>query len=89
MFRKLKWRFVVLIMSMLILVFVGIFGAIYGLTANSMNKQSQFTLEKIMRAPPRPVPDSRDAFGSLIVETDSQGENYCCSCPTWRWTSRR
>lgn len=74
MFRKLKWRFVVLIMSMLILVFVGIFGAIYGLTANSMNKQSQFTLEKIMRAPPRPVPDSRDAFGSLIVETDSQGE---------------
>jgi len=74
MFRKLKWRFVVLIMSMLILVFVGIFGAIYGLTANSMNKQSQFTLEKIMRAPPRPVPDSRDAFGSLIVETDSQGK---------------
>jgi signal transduction histidine kinase len=74
MFRKLKWRFVVLIMSMLILVFVGIFGAIYGLTANSMNKQSQFTLEKIMRAPPRPVPDSRDAFGSLIVETDYQGK---------------
>lgn len=74
MFRKLKWRFVVLIMSMLILVFVGIFGAIYGLTANSMNKQSQFTLEKIMRAPPRPVPDSRDAFGSLIVETDSKGK---------------
>lgn len=74
MFRKLKWRFVVLIMSMLILVFVGIFGAIYGLTANSMNRQSQFTLEKIMRAPPRPVPDSREAFGSLIVETDSQGE---------------
>jgi len=74
MFRELKWRFVVLIMSMLILVFVGIFGAIYGLTANSMNKQSRFTLEKIMRAPPRPVPDSRDAFGSLIVETDSQGE---------------
>lgn len=74
MFRKLKWRFVVLIMSMLILVFVGIFGAIYGLTANSMNRQSQFALEKIMRAPPRPVPDSREAFGSLIVETDFQGE---------------
>jgi two-component system, OmpR family, sensor histidine kinase CiaH len=74
MFRRLKWRFVVLIMSMLILVFVGIFGAIYGLMSSSMNRQSQFTLEKIMRAPPRPVPDSRDAFGSLIVETDSQGE---------------
>jgi signal transduction histidine kinase len=73
MFRKLKWRFVLLIMSMLVLVFAGIFGAIYGLTANSMNRQSQFALEKIMRAPPRTVPDSRETFGSLIVETDQNG----------------
>ena len=73
MFRKLKWRFVLLIMSMLVLVFVGIFGAIYGLTANSMNRQSQFALEKIMRAPPKVLPDSRETFGSLIVETDPNG----------------
>lgn len=60
-------------MSMLVLVFVGIFGAIYGLTANSMNRQSQFALEKIMRAPPKVLPDSRETFGSLIVETDPNG----------------
>ncbi|SCZ79348.1 sensor histidine kinase [Acidaminobacter hydrogenoformans] len=73
MFRKLKWRFVLLIMSLLVLVFAGIFGAIYGLTANSMNRQSQFALEKIMRAPPKVLPESRETFGSLIVETDQEG----------------
>jgi signal transduction histidine kinase len=74
MFKKLKWRFVVLIMSMLCLVFVGIFGSIYFLTANNLEMQTRFTLEKIMTAPPKPFPDSRDAFGSVIMETDDKGQ---------------
>lgn len=74
MFKKLKWRFVVLIMSMLCLVFVGIFGSIYFLTANNLEMQTRFTLEKIMTAPQKPFPDSRDAFGSVILETDDKGQ---------------
>ena len=73
MFRQLKWRFVVLIMSLLTLVFVGIFGAIYGMTDASLNRQARFSLEKLMRGPAVLMPDSREAFGAILLEMDAQG----------------
>ena len=73
MFGQLKWRFVVLIMSLLTLVFVGIFGAIYGMTEASLDRQARFSLERLMRGPAVLMPDSREAFGAILLELDAQG----------------
>lgn len=51
MFKKLKFKFIIINMSLLTFVFSLIFGAIYFFTWNSGNKQIEFTLDKMIHEP--------------------------------------
>lgn len=73
MFNKLKKRFVIINMSLLTLVFIGIFGVIFTLTAISGERQTDFALHTIMNAPPRPAPNNPMAASSIIVDLDKEG----------------
>ena len=65
MFDRLKRKFVIINMSLLTMVFVAIFAVIYMLTAIAGERQTEFALNTIMYAPPRPFPDNPAAASSM------------------------
>lgn len=72
MFDKLKRKFVIINMSLLTVVFVAIFSVIYMLTAIAGDSQTEFALNTIMFAPPRPFPDNPVAATSMAAELDRE-----------------
>lgn len=72
MFDKLKRKFVIINMSLLTIVFVVIFSAIYMVTAMAGERQTEFALNTIMFAPPRPFPDNPVVATSMVAELDKQ-----------------
>ncbi len=73
MFDKLKRKFVIINMSLLTAVFIAIFSVIYLLTALAGERQTEFALNTIMFAPPRPFPNNPVMATSIVVELDKQG----------------
>lgn len=73
MFDKLKRKFVIINMSLLTAVFVAIFSVIFLLTALAGERQTEFALNTIMFAPPRPFPDNPVMATSMVAELDKQG----------------
>ncbi len=73
MFDKLKRKFVIINMSLLTAVFVAIFSVIFLLTALAGERQTEFALNTIMFAPPRPFPNNPVMATSIVVELDKQG----------------
>ncbi|MDD2587116.1 MAG: HAMP domain-containing sensor histidine kinase [Syntrophomonadaceae bacterium] len=73
MFDKLKRKVVIINMSLLTIVFVTIFSVIYMLTAIAGDRQTEFALNNIMYAPPRPFPDNPVVATSMVAELDKQG----------------
>lgn len=72
MFDKLKRKFVMINMALLTIVFVAIFSVIYMLTAIAGDRQTEFALNTIMFAPPRPFPDNPVAANSMVAELDKE-----------------
>ncbi|MDD2511360.1 MAG: ATP-binding protein [Syntrophomonas sp.] len=73
MFAKLRRKFVIINMSLLTVVFLVIFSVIYLLTVVSGERQTEFALNTIMFAPPRPFPDNPVLASSMVAELDEKG----------------
>ena len=74
MFDKLKRKIIVIIMSLLTLVFVGVFGTIYMSSYNSMERDLEKNLKSAMYNPKKPGPDSPGMFGNITVDLNLNNE---------------
>ncbi len=74
MFKKLKTRFILINMSLLTVVFIGIFGSLYFMTNHSINRETNMTIDFLMNNAPKQKPNS----GNIVVELDSYGNITNC-----------
>ena len=74
MFDKLKRKIIIIIMSLLTLVFVGVFGTIYMSSYNNMEKDLEKNLKSAMYNPKKPTPDAPMMFGNIIIDLNSNNE---------------
>ncbi|GAA0123838.1 MAG: GHKL domain-containing protein [Clostridium argentinense] len=72
MFHKLKRKFIIINMTLLTVVFIAIFSTIYIMTMVSAARQTEFILNTLMHAPPKPSPNNPAIASSIIVELDKQ-----------------
>lgn len=73
MFRKLRNKFLFINMSLLSFVFIAIFTVIYISAATSGERQLSSTLDRVINAPPRPMPGDFMMATSLVVDLDKSG----------------
>lgn len=69
MFRKLKRRFILINMTLLSIVFISIFSAIYIMTTQSIDRQNNMTIDSLMNNDPKQKPNS----GNIIVDINNDG----------------
>lgn len=74
MFKKLKTRFILINMSLLTVVFIGIFGSLYFMTNHSINRETNMTIDSLMNNAPKQKPSS----GNIVVELDNHGKITNC-----------
>lgn len=74
MFKKLKTRFILINMSLLTVVFISIFGALYFMTNHSINRDTNMTINSLMNNAPKQKPNS----GNIVAEIDSDGNITNC-----------
>ena len=72
MFDKLKRKFIIINMTLLTVVFIAIFSTIYIMTMVSAARQTEFTLNTLMHAPPKLSPNNPAIATSIIVELDKE-----------------
>lgn len=75
MFKKLKIKFVLINMSLLMAVFIGIFGAIYLSTAYSMEKDMRMQLWSNMMVSPQQKPKPKDGRMDMTIKIDLDNTN--------------
>ena len=75
MFKKLRTRFILINMTLLSIVFITIFGTIYFITNNSINRDIEMTIDSLMN---NRGPKQKPNLGNIVVEVDEKGNiiNY-------------
>lgn len=71
MFKKLKKKFILINMLLLTTVFIGIFGAIYMITAYNMERDMEMRLKSSMYNPPKPIPQKEKMDMSIVIDLDN------------------
>ena len=69
MFDKLKLKFILINMSLLTVVFISIFGTLYFMTNESMNRETNSSLNALMIDNHKPRPNT----SNIMVDVDDNG----------------
>ena len=74
MFEKLKRKIIFTIMSLITSVFIGIFGSIYFLNYNNMEREMEINLKNAIHNPKKPTLNNPMMLGSIIIDLNSNNE---------------